>query len=130
MINDEPDARSLIAIALSSFRETILPLVPAAQRFPALMIANALATAERELAAGSAGEPALAAAVGGLIGEAGDLATLMPRLCAGIDGGAFDGDDRQAELRAVLAAVTRARLAVSNPKFLAAGSAAKSAAGP
>ena len=53
MINDDPDARDLVAIALRSFREAILPVVPANQRFTALMIANALGVAERELAAGA-----------------------------------------------------------------------------
>ncbi|MBP2228866.1 hypothetical protein J2847_002158 [Azospirillum agricola] len=125
MINDEPDARDLVAIALSSFRDSILPLVPAEQRFTALMIANALATAERELAAGDKAEPALAAAVGGLIGEEGalsvPLAVLVPRLCAAIADGRFDAAGPQAALRRVLFDLTRARLAVSNPKLLAAG---------
>lgn len=126
MINDDPDARDLVAIALKSFREAILPVVPAEQRFTALMIANALGMAERELAAGASAEPALASAVGALLGEEGGLeegglAALLPRLCAAIDGGVFDAPDRQAALRAVLAEVTRARLSVSNPKLLAAG---------
>lgn len=120
MINDEPDARDLVAIALRSFRETILPLVPAEQRFTALMIANALGTAERELAAGRSAEPALASAIGTLLGEDGDLPTLAPHLCAHIADGGFDPPDRQAALRAVLTDLTRARLAVSNPKFLGA----------
>ncbi|HYD66840.1 DUF6285 domain-containing protein [Azospirillum sp.] len=121
MINDDPGARDLVAIALKTFREAVLPVVPAEQRFAALMIANALGMAERELAAGAGAEPALAAAVGALLGEAGDLPALLPRLCAAIDAGSFDAPDRQAGLRAVLAEVTRARLAVSNPKLLAAG---------
>lgn len=120
MINDDPDARDLVAIALRSFRDAILPVVPADQRFTALMIANALGVAERELAAGSVAEPVLAAAVGGLLGENGDLPDLLPRLCAAIDAGRFDAPDRQAALRAVLKDITRARLALSNPKRLAA----------
>lgn len=120
MINDDPGARDLVAIALRSFREAILPVVPADQRFTALMIANALGMAERELAAGTAAEPDLAAAVGELLGETGDLPTLLPRLCAAIDAGRFDVPDRQAALRAVLKDITRARLALSNPKRLAA----------
>jgi len=118
MINDEPTARDLLAIALRSFRETILPVVPAEQRFAALMIANALGVAERELAAGDTAEPALAAAIGALIGEAGDLPALAPRLCAAIEAGGFDDPARQAALRRVLGDLTRARLAVSNPKQL------------
>ncbi|PWC37688.1 DUF6285 domain-containing protein [Azospirillum sp. TSO35-2] len=120
MINDDPGARDLVAIALRSFREAILPVVPADQRFTALMIANALGMAERELTAGATAEPALATAVGGLLGEDGDLPDLLPRLCAAIDAGRFDAPDRQAALRAVLKDITRARLAVSNPKRLVA----------
>ncbi len=119
MINDDPGARDLVAIALRSFREAILPVIPADQRFTALMIANALGMAERELAAGASDEPALAAAVRTLLGEQGDLPVLLPRLCTAIDAGHFDAPDRQAALRAVLADITRARLAVSNPKRLA-----------
>ena len=117
MINDEPDARGLVAIALQTFRDSILPAVPAEHRFEALMIANALSIVERELA--TAPEPVLAAAVGGLIGETGDLETLTPQLCAAIDTGAFDTPERQAELRAVLWKLTEARLSVSNPRLLA-----------
>jgi hypothetical protein len=120
MINDEPDAHGLVAIALQTFRDDILPVVPAAQRFEALMIANALSIAERELAADvEVAEPALAASVGGLIGESGDLETVAPRLCEAIDGGAFDSAERQAELRNVLWELTEARLAISNPRLLA-----------
>jgi hypothetical protein len=118
MINDEPDARGLVAIALQTFRDSILPGVPAERRFEALMIANALSIAERELAA--APGPALAA-VGGLIGESGDLEVLAPRLCEAIDAGAFDTPERQAELRKALRELTRARLSVSNPRLLDSG---------
>ena len=51
MINDEPDARGLVSIALQTFRDSVLPAIPAERRFEALMIANALSIAERELAA-------------------------------------------------------------------------------
>lgn len=120
MINDDPKAGDLVAIALRSFRETILPVIPADQRFTALMIANALGMAERELAAGSKAEAALADAVGALLDAKGDLPALLPRLCTDIDAGRFDSPERQAALRAVLKDITRARLAVSNPKRLAA----------
>ena len=87
MINDEPDARGLVAIALQTFRDSILPVVPAERRFEALMIANALSIAERELAAEP--EPALAIVVGGLIGESGDLETLAPHAVRGHRCGRF-----------------------------------------
>jgi hypothetical protein len=117
MINDEPDARGLVAIALQTFQDSILSAVPAERRFEALMIANALSIAERELAAHP--EPALAAAISGLIGESGDLESLTLRLCSAIDAGAFDKPERQAELRKMLWELTRARLALSNPRLLA-----------
>ncbi|KAA0575861.1 hypothetical protein FZ983_25215 [Azospirillum sp. B21] len=120
MINDDPKAGDLVAIALRSFRESILPVIPADQRFTALMIANALGVAERELAAGGKGEAGLADAVGKLINAKGDLRALLPRLCTDIDVGRLDAPERQAALRAVLMDITRARLAVSNPKRLAA----------
>ena len=116
MINDEPDAHGLVAIALQTFRDTILPLVPAKQRFEALMIANALSMAERELAADPGAAPS--AAVGGLIGKSGDLETLAPELCSAIDAGTFDAPERQAELRKVLWDLTRRRLGISNPRLL------------
>ncbi|WP_431858911.1 DUF6285 domain-containing protein [Azospirillum sp.] len=108
---DQPDARGLVEIALKTFREVVLPAVPAEQRFPALMIANALSIAERELKGGADA----AAALGRLLGEEGDADTLSRRLCAAITEGRFDGSP---ELRPVLWEITRARLSVSNPKYL------------
>ena len=60
-----------MTIALQTFRGLHPAAVPAERRFEALMIANALSIAERELAAHP--EPALAAAISGLIGESGDV---------------------------------------------------------
>jgi len=116
MINDEPDARGLVTIALQTFQDSILPVVPAKQRFEALMIANALSIAERELAAKP--DEALAAAIGELIGQTGNLETLAPKLCSAIDAGTFDTPERQAVLRKVLWELTRTRLSISNPRLL------------
>ncbi|HEY0833461.1 MAG TPA: DUF6285 domain-containing protein [Azospirillum sp.] len=118
MTRDEPDAQGLVEIALKTLREVVLPAVPAERRFAALMIANALSIAGRELATGASAEPAQAEAIGGLLGGTGDLETLTRRLCAAIDAGDFDAADRQAALRAVLWDLTRSRLAVSNPKYV------------
>jgi hypothetical protein len=102
MINDEPDARGLVSIALRTFRDSVLPAVPAERRFEALMIANALGIAERELAA----KPDVA------------LEARVPQLCSDIDAGAYDAPERQADLRKMLWELTRARLAISNPRLL------------
>ncbi len=111
MTTDQPDARGLVEIALKTFREVVLPAVPAEQRFPALMIANALSIAERELKGGGDAAGSLQR----LLGEEGDADTLSRKLCAAIAEGRFD--DRP-DLRPVLWEITRARLAVSNPKYL------------
>ncbi len=111
MTIDQPDARGLVEIALKTFREVVLPAVPAEQRFPALMIANALSIAERELKGGADAAGPLQR----LLGEEGDAEALSRKLCAAIAEGRFD--DRP-DLRPVLWEITRARLAVSNPKYL------------
>ena len=102
MINDEPDAPGLVSIALRTFRDSVLPAVPPERRFEALMIANALGIAERELAA----KPDAA------------LEARIPQLCRDIEAGAYDAPERQADLRKVLWELTRARLAISNPRLL------------
>jgi hypothetical protein len=102
MINDEPDARGLVSIALRTFRDSVLPVVPTERRFEALMIANALGIAERELTA----KPDAA------------LKAQIPQLCRDIDAGAYDTPERQADLRNLLWELTRARLAISNPRLL------------
>ena len=111
MTIDQPDARGLVEIALKTLREVVLPAVPADQRFPALMIANALSIAERELRGNADATDSLKR----LLGEDGDGDTLSRHLCAAIAEGRFD--DRP-DLRPVLWEITRARLAVSNPKYL------------
>ncbi|HYG89208.1 MAG TPA: DUF6285 domain-containing protein [Azospirillum sp.] len=122
----QADARDLLGIALKTFREVVLPAVPAEQRVPALMIVNALSIAERELAAGQEPERRLIPKLAKLLGEAvpetldgPDLAKrfaeLSGRLCAGITAGAFDDNP---DLREYLWEVTRARLAVTNPKYV------------
>ena len=105
---DQPDARGLIEIALKTLREVVLPAVPAEQRFPALMIANALSIAVRKLK----GKADTSESLRRLLGGEGDVEAL----CARITAGDFDGSP---DLRAYLWELTRARLAVSNPKYLA-----------
>ena len=51
-MSDIPDATELLAIARSTLLEKLLPSVPEDLRYDALMIANAMAIAAREHAAG------------------------------------------------------------------------------
>ena len=134
MINDHPDARSLVDQALADFKAHILPLVPKDQRLTGLMIANALGIAARELA--SHGTTAMASAAD--VTAAGQAAALMTgaglpsvsdeqpadtltRLAGAITAGQLDGAGHQAELRSLLTELTRARVGISNPKLLARG---------
>jgi Domain of unknown function (DUF6285) len=113
----KPDAHDLLATALAAFRADVLPSVPAEKRYTALMIANALAIAEREIAARAGGQSEA------LTGVYDDIAltaeVIERRFAADIEAGAFDapGAEREAAFRAVKA-LNAARLAITNPKLL------------
>lgn len=117
----EPGAADLLAIARETILEEIAPALPEAQRYAALMAANALAIATRDLAAPTDGTAELAR-----------IAALLPRedapqslregnarLAARIRAGDFDAGPARERLFAHLQATVRARLAVSNPRALA-----------
>lgn len=125
MIGDEPDARGLIGAALAAYRDTVLPTVPSEERFAALMVANALGIALREIEAGERGERRLLEILADLAGTAVPqgpvgpaFADLSRGLCRRIAAGAFDEPAAEAALRRYLSAVTAERMAVSNPKRL------------
>lgn len=121
----EPSSRDLLEIARATLLSEIAPALPEAQRYAALMAANALAIAGRELAApdGGAAETARIAAL--LPDWAppddghGALREGTARLAARIREGAFDEGPRREALLAHLRETVRARLAVSNPRALA-----------
>jgi hypothetical protein len=121
----EPSSRDLLEIARATLLAEIAPALPEAQRYGALMAANALAIAARELTAPDAGAAELAR-----------LAALLPqwappgdghealregtaRLAARIRAGAFDEGPAREALLAHLRETVRARLATSNPRALA-----------
>ncbi|MEM7226987.1 MAG: DUF6285 domain-containing protein [Pseudomonadota bacterium] len=54
---DQPDGAQLLAEARRVLLETLLPELPEKQRFNALMVANAMAIARRELEASGAQAP-------------------------------------------------------------------------
>lgn len=124
---DRPDARELIEIAHEVFTAEMLPAVPDALRYKALMIANAMAIAQRELAAGNAPlrdeyrrlSRLLSETTAELSGEAlrAAVETYNRRLANEIRGGAYDEDERAAMLEH-LRRTTEGKLAVSNPKAL------------
>ena len=100
MIDDRPDGAALLAVARATLLEDLLPELPPARRYDALMIANAMAMARRELEARS---PA---------NERGALKHLASELRAG----KRDGD--QETYRALLESCV-GRVRVSQPRALA-----------
>jgi hypothetical protein len=127
-MNDRPDARDLLETARDAFTAEVLPAVPEALRYTALMIANAIAIAQREIAAGNAPLCDEYRRLAGLL--SGDAAALdgdalreavegyNRRLANEIRAGRFDGEKRAVMLE-LLRRTTEEKLAVSNPKALA-----------
>ena len=126
-MNDPPTARELLGTVRDAFKAEILPALPEALRYTGLMIANALAIAQREMEAGDAPARAeherlcklLSEAPQALAGEAlyRALAVYNQRLSRDIRAGRFDGAERAAMLEHLLR-TTEEKLAVSNPKAL------------
>jgi hypothetical protein len=103
---DSTQGERLLQTARDVLREQLLPALPPQQRHAALMVANAMAIAARELnqRTDAAQDAARAAA--------------DRRLCDAIRAGHADRGTEAVQLHARLLADTRARVEVSNPKFL------------
>lgn len=121
----EPGAADLLAIARETILGEIAPALPESQRYAALMAANALAIAARDLAAPADGAAELARLAALLPGwePGGETPQALregnARLAARIRAGDFDAGPARGRLLAHLDATVRARLAVSNPRALA-----------
>lgn len=125
---DRPDGAALLAEARRVLLEMLLPLLPADRRLDALMIANAMGIAGRELEGADRAPREALARLCALYGETppappdgglrDSLAALERRLAADLRAGAFDSGAKRDALRAHLRATTAARLTVSNPKLL------------
>ena len=126
-MNDRPHAPELLHAAREMYSAEILPALPEALRYTGLMVANAIAIAEREIAAGEAPARAECERLQRLLAErveplAGDalqraLASYNQRLANGIRAGRFD-DQERAALLDHLRQTTAEKLAVSNPRAL------------
>lgn len=124
---DRPDARELLQAARDAFTAEILPALAGESRYTGLMVANAMAIAQREIEAGDAAARAEWERLRKLFPErpeplAGDalhaaLAGYNQRLANGIRSGRFDGEERAAMLEH-LRQTTEEKLTVSNPKAL------------
>lgn len=116
---------TLISVARAALTEDIVPNVPAERRYTALMLANALGIAARELATGDGplrdalqrleslyetdarGEP-----------DEGRLLQLERRLAREIRAGTHDAGPTQEQVAAYLETRTRNQVAISNPRYL------------
>ncbi|HSW06298.1 DUF6285 domain-containing protein [Aquabacterium sp.] len=103
---DNTRGERLLETARDVLRDELLPALPAHQRHAALMVAHAMAIAARELnRCDDAG-----------LNEA--RAAKDRQLCASIRAGGVDAGTAAAQVHAELLASTRARVELSNPKFL------------
>ena len=126
-MNDRPHAVELLKAAREAYTTGILPALPEALRYTALMVANAMAIAAREIAAGDAAARAECERLRALLPErseglAGEklqraLEEYNQRLVHEIRAGRFDGKERGVLLEH-LRRTTQEKLAVSNPKSL------------
>ncbi len=121
----EPSAADLLDIARATILADVAPSLPEDKRYAALMAANALAIAGRELAAPDSTATELARLLDLVPGDAppGEASAALreanARLARAIREGRFDEGESRTRLLAHLRECVRARLAVSNPRALA-----------
>ncbi len=96
----EPGGAELLRVAREELLESLLPKLPETERYTARMVANAMAIAARELARGPS------------------ACLDARRFAREIRAGRHDSPASAAEAREALRDLTRARLAVSNPRIL------------
>lgn len=126
-MREDPNGASLLQAASTLLREDILKALPADKRHGALMIANAMSIAMRQLEQGEAPEQAELQALRALLGNDGDrdapmrslLLTLNRQLSCRIRSGDTDpGTPLRAAALAHLRQAGRQRLLESSPKVL------------
>jgi len=130
-MRDRPTGAELLDLAREILRGDLLPELPAEKKFPALMIANAMAIAARQMRAGDTPAreqlAALAALYGGPVAVSGgavierEVTRLYRRLAEDIRAGRFDpGTPDHAAAFDLVREQARQKVAESNPKYLSA----------
>ena len=126
-MSERPTGAELLAAARAALLRELLTELPEGRRYLALMVANAMAIAARELELGDGVERAELTSLRRLFQDpepdssdevAARLEALNRRLCAEIRQGRFAGGVDETRLRAHLRRSLQARVAVSNPKAL------------
>lgn len=120
-MSDRPTGQDLLLTAREELMKRLLPALPADLRYQALMVANAMAIAARELEAGHAGDAREMTGLQKILeGEELDMEGSRKKLCAQIRAGRFDaGKPGHKMLLQHLVETTRDKLVISNPKMLA-----------
>ena len=115
-MRDQPDGADLLEIARAEFLRDVLPALPAALKYKALMIANAMAIAKRQFHDTSEMSSIEACQVSDLLPNSTD--NLHATLCQKIRDGAFDpGTVNHCQMLDVITSMTLSKLAESNPSF-------------
>lgn len=127
-MNEGLNAAALLLTARDELLRNVLPALPDELRYEALMIANAMAIAKRELDDGGECERQELRVLSVLldmpdaskvsVGEDQALFELRVVLRSAIRGGVFDSPSQRQDLIASLTQVARHKLAISNPKVI------------
>lgn len=115
----QPHAHDLLDIARQTLLEQVLPALPGELRYPALMIANAMAIAARENRLGTPARQQELARLAALLDEpAPSLHDARRQLARAIREGLHDAPHSARTLVESLRLITLDRLAISNPKAM------------
>ncbi|MFV3411191.1 DUF6285 domain-containing protein [Pseudomonas sp. NY15436] len=115
-MHDLPRAADLLMMARTSLLEELLPHLPSAQHYTALMIANAMAIASREQQAGTALDQARHTLLDQVALDADRAPANSSELCESLRSGHLDW--QLTHLSKALRDDVVARLQVANPKYL------------
>lgn len=116
-MRDQPDGADLLAIARAELLRDVLPILPANLKYKALMIANAMAIAQRQFHNTSEISAIEIRQITALFTDVPD--ELHAGLCQRIREGIFDlGSDNHRQMFGVLTSMALSKLAESNPRFL------------
>src|SRR6218665_2737563 len=116
-MRERPDGADLLAIAREVLRKELLPLLPKDKAYEALMIANAMGIAERQLQQGDVPQQEEKSGLAVLLASQAELAKLNREFSTRIRRGDFDDN---ASAQALLWEATVQRVRESAPKALVA----------
>jgi hypothetical protein len=118
-MQDRPTAVELLEAIREFLEQDVMSTVEGRVRFHSRVAVNALGMLERELSLGPDLDAAERARLAALLGHDADLATLTTELAGRIRDGSLD-DRRDAVVSAVRESI-RAKLLVSNPRYIGDG---------